>query len=109
MSSKSNVLFLALLLLLNVALLIFRLDDSEIKETVQWSDSAAFFILPQFFHNLICGMLGSKVTKLRRSMVTIMCKRPGDSSVADILLLFLIVCLGFNLYVCFIFFLSQVL
>jgi hypothetical protein len=54
-----------------------KLDDSEIKETVQWSDSAAFFILPQFFHNLICGMLGSKVTKLRRSMVTIMCKRPG--------------------------------
>jgi len=53
-----------------------KLDDEEIALSVQWKAAAAYFILPQFVQNLACNILAGKVTKLRREMVTIMCKRP---------------------------------
>lgn len=54
-----------------------KLDESEIPETCGWKDAVAFFILPQFVQNIACGLGVKKVTALRKSCVTIMCKRPG--------------------------------
>lgn len=54
-----------------------KLQDDEIEHTVEWGGMAAYFILPQFFQNLACGLLAKKVTAVRRKSVEIMCKRPS--------------------------------
>jgi len=54
-----------------------QLDEEELGWAAEWGSSAAFFILPQFVQNLLLRSLERSVKKMRRNMVTIMCRRPG--------------------------------
>jgi len=60
-----------------------KLDEEEFNWAKEWGSSAAFFILPQFVQNIALRLLEKRVTRMRRNMVTIMCRRPGVIQLFD--------------------------